>query len=197
VPRAGLTPGSVAEAAARFADESGYEGMSLSAVAKRCGVAVPSLYKHVDGLDGLRAAVAALGAGELGAAIGLAAQGRSGAEAVRSVAAAYRAYAHAHPGRYAALQRASDPGRASVDDQGGAVAVLAAVLRGFGLPEPSLVDAIRSLRSALHGFVDLEARGGFRMREDVDASFAALVEAFVRSLRDWPDRVSDDERGGA
>jgi hypothetical protein len=71
------------------------------------------------------------------------------------------------------------------------VAVLAAVLRGFGITEDRSVHAIRALRSALHGFVDLEVQGGFGLPEDVDESFALLVEGFVRAYRDWPGSESD------
>ncbi|MFD0774950.1 TetR family transcriptional regulator [Streptomonospora algeriensis] len=58
VPRAGLTPAAVTEEAARLCDEEGFDQLSLSAVAKRCGVAVPSLYKHVGGRAALRREVA-------------------------------------------------------------------------------------------------------------------------------------------
>ena len=46
------------------------------------------------------------------------------------------------------------------------------------------MHVIRGLRSALHGFVDLEITGGFGLPEDVEASFALLVEVFVRTLSD-------------
>lgn len=183
MPRSGLTPASVAEEAARLSDELGLEQLSLSTVAKRVGVAVPSLYKHVNGADGLLREVAVLGASELGAALGRAAMGRSGAEAVRAVAVAYRDYAHAHPGRYAALQRAPEPDDdESAATYGAAVEVLLAVMRGFGIADAQLIHAVRMLRSALHGFVDLEARGGFGLPQDVDESYSLLVEGVIRAL---------------
>ncbi|CAL9580931.1 hypothetical protein SUDANB121_05057 [Nocardiopsis dassonvillei] len=194
MPRVGLTPELVVAEAARVVDEEGWEALSLAAVAKRFGVAVPSLYKHVDGLAGLRRAIAVLGANELGAVIRNAAVGRSGAEALRSVADAYRAYAHAHPGRYAALQRLPRLASPDVGLDNDPVAVLAAVLNGFGIGEERSVHAIRALRSALHGFVDLEVRGGFGLPQDVDESFGLLVEGFVRAYRDWPGGGGD---GGA
>jgi len=174
----------LAETAARLADEEGFERLSLSSVAKALGVAVPSLYKHVAGLDGLRREVGLLSAREFGAVVTRACLGRSGEEALRSVAAAYRDYARAHPGRYGSLNHAPP-----ADDAEAAEAyrvpvdVLAAVLRGFGVPEEDAVDEIRALRSALHGFVDLEARGGFGLPQDVDRSFEVLVDRCVAGLR--------------
>ena len=62
MPRVGLSPQAVVDLALAVVDEGGPSGwaeLGLSAVAHRAGVAVPSLYKHVDGLPALRSAVAA------------------------------------------------------------------------------------------------------------------------------------------
>ncbi|ASU59477.1 TetR/AcrR family transcriptional regulator [Nocardiopsis dassonvillei] len=189
MPRAGLTPAVVAEEAARLSDEEGFDSLSLAAVAKRLGVATPSLYKHVDGLAGLRREVALLGANGIGEEVQRAAVGRSGPEALRATADAYRRYAHAHPGRYAALQQLPVLAGARAELATDPVRVLAAVLRGFGIAEEQAVHAIRALRSSLHGFVDLETRGGFGLPEDVDQSYVLLVEGFVRAFQEWPDTV--------
>ncbi|TDQ45421.1 TetR/AcrR family transcriptional regulator [Actinorugispora endophytica] len=183
-----MTPASVVEEAARLSDEAGYAQLTLATVAKRLGVATPSLYKHVDGLEGLRSELRTRSARELGDVLGRAVLGRSGPDALRAMARAYRRYALEHPGRYAALQRAPEPG----DGEGLAAAastveVIVAALRGFDLPEDSVVDAIRTLRSALHGFVDLESQGGFGMPQDIEHSFEVMVEGFVRVFRTWPE----------
>ncbi|MFD0802526.1 TetR/AcrR family transcriptional regulator [Streptomonospora algeriensis] len=198
MPRAGLTPAAVTEEAARLCDEEGFDQLSLSAVAKRCGVAVPSLYKHVGGLAALRREVAAAAAAEFAAVLGRAAIGRAGADALRAVAHAYREYARTRPGCYAALQQAPRPAE---DAQAAvvfyrAVEVLIPVVRGFGLADEVLIDVIRSLRSALHGFVDLELRGGFGLPQSTDASFESLVEAMVRMLRNWPQSAGPQQETG-
>jgi AcrR family transcriptional regulator len=177
----------VAEEAARFSDEQGFDALTLASLAKRLGVAAPSLYKHVDGLAGLRREVALMGAAELADVLREAAVGLAGPQALRAVAEAYRGYAHTHPGRYAALQQAP---RAD-DEEGqrvaqGPVSVLVAVLRGCGIADDQMVHAIRALRSALHGFVHLEANGGFGLPEDVDETYRLLVEGFVRAFESWP-----------
>jgi AcrR family transcriptional regulator len=180
----------VAGEAARLSDEEGFDSLSLAAVAKRLGVATPSLYKHVDGLAGLRREVALLGANGIGEEVQRAAVGRSGPDALRATADAYRRYAHTHPGRYAALQQLPLLAGAGVELDTDPVQVLAAVLRGFGIAEEQTVHAIRALRSALHGFVDLETRGGFGLPEDVDRSYSLLVEGFVRAFQAWPGTAS-------
>ena len=44
---------------------------------------------------------------------------------------------------------------------GGAVDVVLAIMRGYGLEGDDAIHAARAVRSALHGFVALEAGGGF------------------------------------
>ena len=157
--------------------------LSLAALAGRLGVKVPSLYKHVGGLDDLRRRLALAAIAELAAAIGEATVGRSGRDALHACATAYRAYAKAHPGRYAVIQRAPGPGETELH----AAAVrftglLLAILRGYGLDEDATVHATRAVRSALHGFVSLEAVGGFGLPQDVEVSYAALVDLLDSGL---------------
>jgi AcrR family transcriptional regulator len=187
VPRAGLNRERVVDEATVVADEVGFDRLSLAAVADRTGVRLPSLYKHIESLDGLRRDVAVRALGELADALGPAAADRTAGEELRAVASAYRDYARAHPGRYAATVRAPLPG-----DEAHAVAAAAVlqvvnhVLSGYGLKDDDAVDAARTLRAALHGFVVLDASGGFGLPRDVDRSFDRLVTALDAALTDWP-----------
>lgn len=193
MPRAGLTPGVVARTAADLADACGWQQLTLAAVATTLNVRQPSLYKHVASLAALRRAVSLLAAAELGEQLSVAVAGRAGTDALTSLACAYRAYAHEHPGRYAASVIAPAPD----DDEHirvsqAILATLAAVLGGYGITDTaSNADAlhtIRALRALLHGFVALESAGGFALTLDLDESFARLVAGFDTALRD-PARV--------
>jgi AcrR family transcriptional regulator len=185
MPRAGLSQDVVVAEAARIADEVGYDQLTLAAVAGHFGVAVPSLYKHVAGLDALRGHIAARAIAELGAEISTAVA-RGGATPLRALAAAYRGYARAHPGRYAATLRAPGPGNPeAVAMSQNLLDTVYEVLTGYGLPEEDLVDATRSLRSVLHGFVALEQAGGFGLPRDIDHSFDRLIALFDGALRSW------------
>lgn len=181
--RAGLTADSVVAAGAELADERGLDGVSLSALAGRLGVRPPSLYAHVEGLEDLRRRIAALGARQLAERLQAVAAGRAGADALSAVADAYRAYARAHPGAYAALQLA--PARSEDAAAAGAriLAVVLAVLAGYGLEGDRALHAARAVRSALHGFVLLETGQGFGLPLSLDESFAALVAMLDRGLR--------------
>ena len=171
-----LTADRVVAEAAALADERGIQGLSLAPLAERLGVRVPSLYKHVGGLDDLHRRLALAGLRQLAEEIGAATVGRSGRDALLACATAWRAYAKAHPGRYGAVQRAPDPADAELLAAASRLTELIfAILRGYGLDEEQTVHATRAVRSALHGFVTIEAAGGFGLPQDVDESYARLV----------------------
>lgn len=195
MPRAGLSRSALVRAGLEVIDDGGgrgFEDLTLAAVAGRVGVAVPSLYKHVGSLADLRASIAVECVHELTAALTAATIGRSGSDALRALAAAYRAYARDHPGRYAATQvaprqREGDAADGAATDSharasAATVAVVSAVLAGC-VPQDHMVDAIRAVRAGLHGFVALEVSGGFGLPQDVDASFAFLVDALDAGVR--------------
>ncbi len=188
MPRAGLTYDRVVAEAARVADEVGFESLTLARVARRFGVAVPSLYKHVDGLAALRRGVAVLSVRELGEALARALAAAPG-DPLRALADAYRAFATAHPGRYAATLRAPDPeDREAAAGSEAALATVLSVLAAYRLTGADAIDATRTLRAALHGFVALERVGGFGLPQDVDRSFARLVEILDAAFRTWRPR---------
>ncbi|MHA6694165.1 TetR/AcrR family transcriptional regulator [Homoserinimonas sp. A520] len=191
MPRAGLSREAVIQAALAILDDTGargFDALTLAAVATRVGVAAPSLYKHVSSLADLRREVSVASVRDLTRALGSATVGRAGEEAVVALAAEVRAFAQRHPGRYAATQHAGnpdDPADAELVAAGGeSVAVIANALRGYGFAPDQATDAIRAIRSAVHGYVLLELDGGFGLPRDLDASFDALIRMLVRGLQD-------------
>ncbi|MFG2934679.1 TetR/AcrR family transcriptional regulator [Streptomyces sp. NPDC048282] len=191
--RAGITVDRLVEAAAELADEAGFEQVTLSALARRFGVKDASLYSHVRNLNELRHRLALLAGGEMIDRIATAVAGRSGKDALAAYADAYRAYALAHPGRYAATRIRVDP--ALVDPGNPAmrrtVEITYGMLRGYGLDEPDLTDAVRLLRATFHGYCALEAGGGFNAPRDVRASWDRAVDALHIALDHWPREETD------
>jgi AcrR family transcriptional regulator len=183
MPRRGLDREQVVEAAERIAEE-GLDQLTFARLARELGVRAPSLYNHVNGRAALIGLITLRGLRELGDAIATAAAGLSGEDALRATAHAYRAYALAHPGSYEATLA---PGREPDADVRIAAErlldLLAAILRGWQLQGEDATDAIRVVRSALHGFVTIERAGGFAMPRDTDASFARLLDVLVAGLR--------------
>lgn len=172
--------------AADLSDEIGLDQVTVTRVGRYVGIAPPGVYRHVDDVDDLRAAIGTLAAGELSGELARASAGLSGAEALTAIANTLRAWAAAHPGRYAAMQVAPDPG----DDEGQAratelVATIGAALRVYDLEGDDLTDAVRHLRSLLHGFITLEQSGGFKDPRDLDLSFDRIVGSLDPTLRTW------------
>jgi AcrR family transcriptional regulator len=174
MPRAGLDSEAVVTAAAKLADEDGLQRLTLARLAAALGIRTPSLYAHIESLGDLRRRLAARGARELLAVLQVAAAGRSGLDALRSVALAYRDYAHAHPGTYSATQVASDREEHQAAGRD-IVALMAAVLGGYGLEGDDMIHAVRAVRSALHGFISLEREGGFALSVSVPQSYDRLI----------------------
>lgn len=189
----GLSGVDVLDAARHLADERGIDAMSLTAVAKRLGLATPSLYNHVGGLAELRRLLALDGARELGQRIATATAQHRGPDALRSVAVAYRDFAKEHPGLYEALLPAPRPDED--DELATAMAqpalLLAAVLQDMGADQSQTVHLIRALRSILHGFVTLERDSGFGLPVNIDESFDTAAGIVLDGIVDhiegaWP-----------
>lgn len=188
----------------------GYEAVTLAALASRFGVAVPSLYKHIAGIDDVRRRLAIRSVRELGEMLAGALADAlanvppdradhhgAGAHddgpdddaarmALRAVADGFRGYARAHPGRYAATVRAPAPKdvehRRATDE---VLATVLGLLARYGLEGDEAIDAARAVRSALHGFIVLEAAGGFGLPRDVGRSYARLVDGLHVALCAW------------
>ena len=180
MPRAGLSPDAVVDAAVAVVDAGGPGALTLAAVAGRVGVATPSLYKHVRNLAELRHLVTSRVLDEIAERVGAAALGRSGDDAVRALMRAYRAYVVEHPARYGAMeQAAAQEGDAAAER---ILGILYGTLRGYELEGPDLVHAARCLRSAVHGFAVLEAAGGFGLPADLEASYELLITMVIGGL---------------
>jgi AcrR family transcriptional regulator len=183
--RAGVGPDAIVAEAARIADANGLAAVTLTRLAESLRVKPPSLYAHVSGLDDVQRRLGARGLTQLAAELGRAIEGRAGTVALRALAAAYRDFARRHPGMYAATQRS----RELADDEdakaaGDAVVRVAlAVLLEYDLDGDDAIHAVRIMRIALHGFVSLEAVGGFAMAQSFDETFERLVALLDFGLR--------------
>lgn len=159
------------------------DSVTLAAVASRAGVATPSLYRHVASLGELRRLLALRVLDEVTDLAATAIMGRAGDDAVAALMTAFRRYAQTHPNRHVImpLQPLTDPLLAPSGER--LLGVLLAVLDRYGLTGPEAVHAARRLRAAVYGFASLEAAGGFGLPEDLDASFASLIEMVTASLK--------------
>ncbi|WP_033341891.1 TetR/AcrR family transcriptional regulator [Catenuloplanes japonicus] len=187
--RAGLTTELVAQVGAELADEAGFDQVTPSALARRCGVKVASLYSHVAGGHDLRVRIAVLALDELADRAAEALAGRAGRDALIAFANVYRDYALAHPGRWAAAQMRLDRDTAAKSGAIRLSQMTRALLRGYDLPEAEQAHAVRLLGSVFNGWVSLEAGGGFSHSDPEPAeSWTRALDGLDTLLRNWPSR---------
>ncbi|RLV04443.1 TetR family transcriptional regulator [Streptomyces griseocarneus] len=185
--RAGLTTERLVQAGAELADEAGFDAVTPSALARRFDVKVASLYSHLKNSQDLRTRIALLALEELADRAADALAGRAGKDALTAFANAYRDYAREHPGRWAATRLRLDPETAAASAGGRHARMMRAILRGYDLAEPEQTHAIRLLGSVFHGYVGLEAAGGFsHSAPDSQESWARALDALDALLRNWP-----------
>ena len=185
-PRSGLDKVTVIQTAAALVNAEGVEALTLGRLARELGIQTPSLYNHIDGLPGLQRELALLNARQLGECLGSAAVGKSGPQALRAVAGAFRDYIKKNPGVYLSSLRSSLK-RTPIDPEIGeaearVVEIVLAVLAAFNLQREDAIHAVRGLRSLVHGFTTLEIAGGFGIPLDVDESYRRLVELLIKGL---------------
>ena len=182
-PRAGLDLQTVLQTAAEIADTHGLDQVTLATIAQKLGIRPPSLYNHVDGLPGLRNKLAVFGTKQLTDKLTRAAIGRSKDDAVLAMGEAYVAFARAHPGLYEATLRAPDPRDSELQQAAEELMnVVLRVLNAYGLEEEAALNAVRGLRSLLHGFASLEQKGGFGLPLDHDASLRFVIDIFLAGI---------------
>lgn len=184
-PRPAVTPTLIVEVAARLVDAEGIDALTLSRVAAELEVSQPAMYKHVDGVEDLLRRLALLARRQLAERLRDSAVGRSGDEAVEAVALAWRSFVKEHPGLYAATDRHPLAGypdlEAAVAD---IIAILTRIVAGYGLGDDDAEHGAWSLRSAIHGFVVLEAERGHPGPLDLDESYTRLIRLMCGGLRD-------------
>ncbi len=164
-------------------DRQSLDALSLSAVAAELGLRPSALYTYFDNLDALRYAVAVRATMNLTDDLRNAAVGQAGNDAIVALAYCYRNFALQHPGQYAATL--SPPERA--DDElthasWGVTDVFARVIANYGHEGDQAIHAARAARSAIHGFVALEAGRCLSTRTDSDDSFDHLINSVINGL---------------
>jgi AcrR family transcriptional regulator len=161
-----------------MAEAEGVEQMTLAKLAAALGVKAPSLYHHMR-------SKAERTTQQLFAALHetLSAAGDApAAERIRRLAAAYRAFAQAHPILYMlAFTTVEAEARPDPAYQEQGVIPIQAVLAELTGADESLT-AIRGLLALMHGFVMLEINDQFRRGGDLDAAYAEGIEVYLRGI---------------
>ena len=185
--KAGITINDVVNAAVDLANRDGLDSLTLAAVASDLGVRSPSLYNHVDGLEGLGRELTLRANQVLREILHSETDGREGADALRGIAHGYRRFAHEHPGLFACLVSGKDL-RSDPEVWQAVLETMtpfAAAVESLGYAGDDNWEVMRLLRSSLYGFLTLELQQSFAYRHlDPSESYDRLVEVMLAGLRD-------------
>ncbi|SUA72380.1 HTH-type transcriptional repressor BscR [Paenibacillus polymyxa] len=184
-PRHGVKLQDILKAAEDIANERGMGDVTLTTLAQKLHIRPPSLYNHVDGLNGLRHVLALHSLEKLEEALVSAAVGRAGEDALTAMGRAYMQYARERPGLYEAMLYTTDRNDTELRHAADRVAelVITVLSSGYGFNEADCIHAARGFRSLLHGFASLEQKGGFGLPVDVDRSIEVMMDTFWAGLR--------------
>lgn len=177
--RARLDRESVLVAAEILVDRDGFDALTMTLLAGELDTRVSSLYNHVTNLDDLRAQIQVRAMTQLGAHVRHAAMGRAGADGLGVLCYELRAFARAHPARYAALTRAPIDPEGFLAAASEVLEALGVMVRSTGLADEHILTTGMAIFSALHGFVSLEAGGYFGDVDDLDRVFDQVVRGAV------------------
>jgi len=182
-PAAARTSDAQVVAAGRdLLEASGLAAVTMQAVAARVGVRGPSLYKRFASRGALIAAIGTLTLQDLGQQLAPLGSDPDPEAGLRSVALAYRAFAHAHPRSYELLQMNLPPdSRPAVEAIAGAAApVLHPAERLVG--RDRALEAARLITAFANGFISMELAGAFRLGGDLDEAYRYGIDVLVAAL---------------
>lgn len=179
----GLDRDQVVDAAVAVLEVKGrVDAIALREVAQRLGVKTQSLYAHVDGVDGLRHALALRAHDALAGRLAAAAAGRSGAAAVDAIVRAYYDFAVEHPGLYDASLRPPGDDPAMVAATAAVTHPLNEVFESYGLGDAAAVHWYRIVFAGVHGLAILQRDGLLTFPGNPEDSLDRMIRAFVHGL---------------
>jgi AcrR family transcriptional regulator len=179
----GLTVEIITDTAIGLLEECGLERLTIQELANRLSIKPASLYKHISGLEEIINLLARSSLLQIEAVIRDIAVGRSKEDALMEMALAYRRFAKENPGLYKVFIRSASLEDPDLDETGRAIMrIIYQVLQSYECNYEDAIHFTRGFRSALHGFITLEAAGFFHGKADVDDSFTKMIEGNIALL---------------
>jgi AcrR family transcriptional regulator len=180
--RARTSLADIVTAGRELLETGGLDAVTMLAVADRVGVQAPSLYKWLPNRAALIASIGAQVLDDLGRQLTPSTPDADPAAGVRSVASAFRAFAHANPRAYGLLFMNLPPdARPPLERNILATAPLLALTEQL-VGRDRAREAARLLAAFAHGFVSMELAGAFQLGGDVDDAYQYSVDVLVGAL---------------
>jgi AcrR family transcriptional regulator len=180
-----LTPQKIIATYMTLATELGLTKVTFPRIAERLQIKPPSLYNHFKNLRDLQVQTAIQLHRALNQALTTALVGQAGEAALMTYALTYRQFAQTHAAVYELLNTVPSFHNAALTEAGHEnTNLLSKILRPMVRDDRELLIASRSLRSLMHGYINLSQLGYFQ--KDVmtaDESFQAVVTTYLAQLR--------------
>ena len=179
----------VIEAAIAVTEAEGPQALGINRVARALGIKPPSLYNHVaNGNDLAWGVVIEANRRLLAHVRAVPVHGTDPQTRVIRLAETLRAWAMDNLSLYTVMAQTpvnnDDPEFAVLMDE--MMPLFGHPLKELGLTGDAVIHAMRTMRSAVHGFVLLESSEQFGLSQPVDDSFQWLVTALVRGFAAGP-----------
>ncbi len=179
----GLNREVIVDTAAQLAEERGVENLTLHELAGALGVKTASLYNHLRGMPELNARLTERAFQRMLGALQDAAQGRTGVDALRALACAYRSFALSQPQLYKSMLALPHFEQTEIVElKNTFMRLFHPVLDAYALSPEERIHFSRLIRSSLHGFVSLEAAGFFQYPLPPDESYAHMIDDLCERL---------------
>jgi AcrR family transcriptional regulator len=180
-----LTKQDVIAAAIACLDQDGESGLGVNRVARELKIKPPGIYKHLDGNEGLRRAVALVVWQQYLAECQQQTKGITGSNELFKVGARVtRNFARSHPGRYSVMMhyqlRPTDSDEAETIRN--ALYLFQHSLQLEGLNSDAVVDVMRMVNAAIYGFIMREQFDLMTLDRSTDDSFEAMLEALLVAI---------------
>ncbi len=180
--RARTSNAEIVAAGRELLEAGGLDAVTMQAVADRVGVRAPSLYKRFPNRAALIGAIGGATLEDLGRQIAPSSQEPDPASGLRSIAAAFRAFAKANPRAYELLfMNLPADMRPPVEDTAVSAEPLVTLTERLVGPSRAL-EAARLLTAFANGFISMELSGAFRLGGDVDEAYRYGVDVLVDAL---------------
>ncbi len=180
----GLSKEIIYDEAERLVQEQGYDKLAIRELAARLEVKPASLYNHIKGIEELNVNIALKAAVRMKDTLEEAVKGKNTDEAFMAGTRAYRSFAMENKELYKALIHMPLLDDEAVRHAGfQSFSPLRDVIVKYGLPHKEMVNFVRWLRSAMHGFIEL-TNNGFMQRGDVtqDETYEEMMGNYLSFL---------------
>lgn len=180
-----ITQELIVSKAMNLVKEEGLTSLTLAAVAEKLKIRTPSLYNHIQDLETLKFEVRKKSLELFLLYLQTSLQNLESKKIkIQTLISTYRSFAKEYQNLYE-LTLPSTEMEPLLKPVGDAILDLVAKNLGVSNLDEKVVHKIRILRSVLHGFIDLELRGGFGKSESVEESFLILRDQQTNVFLDF------------